>query len=90
MDWFLVEFSQPGSSMHGPSLALDPEQEDRLQRYLLGFRGDASAFSGQIGRMTYLSAVVITTLGVSTGRHASLHWRRDCPGISSKLRQSLA
>jgi hypothetical protein len=58
-------FNQPPDSiMHGPFLALDAVQNDRLERYLLGFRGDASAFSGHVARMMYLSAVVITTLGL--------------------------
>jgi Ion channel len=62
---FQAVFNQPSDSMvHGPSLALNLEQDAQLERYLLGIRGDASAFSGQVGRMMYLSAVVITTLGL--------------------------
>jgi hypothetical protein len=47
-----------------PALALNRQEEERFQRYLRGVKGDASSVSGQLPRMVYLSAVVITTLGL--------------------------
>jgi hypothetical protein len=47
-----------------PALALNWHEELGLQRYLRGIKGDASSVSGQLPRMMYLSAVVITTLGL--------------------------
>jgi hypothetical protein len=54
-----------GSDDHGHfGLALNLQEEVQLQRYLRGVRGDPSAISGHLWRMVYLSAVVITTLGL--------------------------
>ena len=47
-----------------PALALNWQEESQFRKYLHGIRGDASAFSGHFLRMVYLSAVVITTLGL--------------------------
>jgi hypothetical protein len=63
-DLFRAVFTRSDEFLCAPSLALEPERDGRLQRYLLGYRGDAAAFSGHLGRMIYLSAVVITTLGL--------------------------
>jgi Ion channel len=46
-----------------PALALSGPEELRFRRYLLGVKGDPSSISGDLPRMIYLSAVVITTLG---------------------------
>lgn len=47
-----------------PVLALNWNEELQFKRYLQGIKGDASAISGHLERMIYLSAVVITTLGL--------------------------
>ncbi len=46
-----------------PALALNAPEELQFRHYLLDARGDPSSISGDLSRMTYLSAVVITTLG---------------------------
>ncbi|MGM4986122.1 potassium channel family protein [Hyphomicrobiales bacterium] len=45
-------------------LALTKSEEEKLTDYIRGVEGDASSFSGQFWRMTYFSAVAITTLGL--------------------------
>ena len=47
-----------------PSLVLNDQEELIFQRYLRGIKGDATSVSGYKSRMYYLSAVVITTLGL--------------------------
>lgn len=52
------------SGILAPVLALTYQEEQQLHRYLKGERGDPSAVSGHFWRMVYLSAIVITTLGL--------------------------
>jgi hypothetical protein len=40
------------------------EEDTQLRKFIQGSKGDPSGFSNQLGRMVYLSAVVITTLGL--------------------------
>ncbi len=47
-----------------PALALISQEEMQFNRYLQGIKGDSSAVSGHTWRMIYVSAVVITTLGL--------------------------
>ncbi len=46
-----------------PALALNAPEELQFRQYLLSSKGDPLSISGDLSRMTYLSAVVITTLG---------------------------
>jgi len=64
---------------HYSALALNWEEETQFRRYFRGFNGDPSSISGQLPRMFYLSAVVITTLGLS-----------DIIPITSKARMLVA
>jgi hypothetical protein len=52
------------SGVLAPVLVLNNSEDSELRNYLQRIRGDASSFSGQFWRMTYFSAVVITTLGL--------------------------
>ena len=63
---FNLLFGQDNSSSRksAPALVLNYEEEIQLKRYLRGVNGDPSAVSGHFGRMLYLSAVIITTLGL--------------------------
>jgi hypothetical protein len=70
-----------------PALALNWQEESHLQRYLRGIKGDASSVSGHFSRMIYLSAVVITTLGLGdiipiTGRARVLVAAEAVTGIA--------
>jgi Ion channel len=56
--------SRTQSGVMAPVLSLDYSEDSQLRNYLWGIRGDASSFSGQFWRMTYFSAVIITTLGL--------------------------
>jgi Ion channel len=56
--------SKTQSGVLAPVLVLNNSEDSELRNYLQGIRGDASSFSGQFWRMTYFSAVVITTLGL--------------------------
>jgi hypothetical protein len=47
-----------------PVLSLTAREDKQLRTYLRGYRGDPSGFRSQIWRMIYLSAVVVTTLGL--------------------------
>jgi Ion channel len=61
---FAAVFGEPDRLVAAPLLAFDADQAARFDSVLRGYRGDALAVSGQLGRMCYLSAVVITTLGL--------------------------
>jgi hypothetical protein len=53
-----------GFGISAPAVALSYQEDLQLRRYLQGVRGDPLAFSGDVWRMVYLSADVITTLGL--------------------------
>lgn len=63
---FRIIFSQQiyGFDMSAPALALNDKEDLQFRRYLQAIKGDPSAASGHLWRMIYLSAVVITTLGL--------------------------
>lgn len=56
--------NKQGFAFLEPTLALNQEEEFQFEHYFLGIKGDASAVTGHLARMMYLSAVVITTLGL--------------------------
>jgi hypothetical protein len=56
-------FFQRNSDYPG-TLMLGEDEEVELEHYFRGFRGDPLSSTGQLARMMYLSAVVITTLGL--------------------------
>jgi hypothetical protein len=53
-----------GFGILAPALALNRQEDLQFRNYLQGIRGDPSSVSGHFWRMAYLSAVVITTLGL--------------------------
>jgi hypothetical protein len=61
---FGVVFGQSAPNIPVPALALGADEDSRFERFLRGFRGDSGSVGGQVGRMVYFSAVVITTLGL--------------------------
>jgi hypothetical protein len=61
---FRVVFGQSAPNIPVPALALGAEEDSRFERFLQGFRSDPGSVGGQVGRMVYFSAVVITTLGL--------------------------
>jgi hypothetical protein len=61
---FAAVFGAPDRVVAAPLLAFDAEEAARYESVLRGYRGDALAVSGQLARMCYLSAEVITTLGL--------------------------
>lgn len=64
-DLFTTVFGQPRQvGVLAPALALNSQEELQFRRFLRGIKGDPSSISGQVPRMIYLSAVVITTLGL--------------------------
>ena len=56
--------SKTQSGLLFPVVVLNYNEDYQLRSYLQGIRGDASSFNGQFWRMTYFSAVIITTLGL--------------------------
>ena len=56
-------FRAKGVIQLSPGLSLTEAQEQRLQAFARGRQGDPSAISGDIWRMTYFSAITITTVG---------------------------
>ena len=45
-------------------LELKADEEEKVANFFLGVNGDPASFSRQYFRITYVSAVVITTLGL--------------------------
>jgi hypothetical protein len=67
-----------GSGIRAPALALSWDEEVELRQYLRGVKGDASSISGHFTRMVYLSAQIITTLGLGGHCPVNLQSQNSC------------
>jgi|GEM_PF-1563861 len=53
-----------GTGYQVPVIELKADEEEKVVNFFRGVDGDPASFSGEYFRMTYVSAVVITTLGL--------------------------